>query len=271
MMRYERPFQQLAGVSAAAGACQRAPCSLFLHREMGEWHSGFKNLLHFKAIEQIKTDHNVLSARNEYHRQVEQFQAEVSKTSSIITSQKANTRGVPKKKVKLEGRRRKNVPSNDDNNNDVNNSGDIPDGSPTKSVVSYDTNDTDTSTSSANNIKSSLFLPYFNRAIAKERLKDIDGAINDYSTCLQIDNKHGLSYFNRGGLFRANGDPDKALRDLRKAVEIDPSNHKFQPNHLMRSFSMLHEYYSKLKCYDSEYPDPDHLDIVVNVLKEESI
>ena len=72
-----------------------------------------------------------------------------------------NTRGVPKKKDKLEGRRRKNVPSNDNNNNDVNNSGDIPDGSPTKTVVSYDTNDTDTSTSSANNIKSSLFLPYF--------------------------------------------------------------------------------------------------------------
>ena len=47
-----------------------------------------------------------------------------------------------------------------------------------------------------------LFIPHFQRALAHERLKQIDKAIDDYSLCLRIDSNHAQSYFNRGGMYK---------------------------------------------------------------------
>ena len=47
-----------------------------------------------------------------------------------------------------------------------------------------------------------LFIPHFQRALAHERLKQIDKAIDDYNLCLRIDSNHAPSYFNRGGMYK---------------------------------------------------------------------
>jgi len=69
-----------------------------------------------------------------------------------------------------------------------------------------------------------LFIPHFQRALAHERLKQIDKAIEDYSLCLRIDSNHAPSYFNRGGMYKVKGEYNKAVEDLNKAVDLDPSN-----------------------------------------------
>lgn len=76
----------------------------------------------------------------------------------------------------------------------------------------------------------SLFGTYFQRALGNERMNLIDKAITDYNTCLAIDNKSAICYFNRSGLYKLKGDLDKALADLLKAVELEPGNMSFRTN-----------------------------------------
>lgn len=73
-----------------------------------------------------------------------------------------------------------------------------------------------------------LLIPHFQRALAYERLKQIDKAIQDYTVCLRIDSNNANAYFNRSGLYQVKGEHDKSLEDLNHAIAIDPSNIEYR-------------------------------------------
>ena len=77
---------------------------------------------------------------------------------------------------------------------------------------------------------SNLFYQYFQRAVANERLNELDRAISDYSTCIKINSKSAASYFNRAGLYYAKGDIDAALSDIDAAVKLDKGNITYRNN-----------------------------------------
>jgi tetratricopeptide (TPR) repeat protein len=69
-----------------------------------------------------------------------------------------------------------------------------------------------------------LLTPYFQRALAYERLRQIDKAIEDYTLCLRIDDRCASAYFNRSGLYKVKGDIQAAIADMNKAISIEPAN-----------------------------------------------
>lgn len=75
-----------------------------------------------------------------------------------------------------------------------------------------------------------LFTPYFQRALAYERLNDVDRAIADYTMCINIESKFAPAYFNRGGLYRMKGRMEEAIADLDMAVNLDPANGTYRTN-----------------------------------------
>ena len=88
-----------------------------------------------------------------------------------------------------------------------------------------------TSTKTATGIAPShLFHPYFQRALAHERLNEIDKAISDYTSCIRIRNDCAEAYFNRSGLSRLKGKLQSAIADMDKAVTLDPLNLAFRRN-----------------------------------------
>jgi CRP-like cAMP-binding protein len=69
-----------------------------------------------------------------------------------------------------------------------------------------------------------LFQPHFQRALAFERLKKLDKAIDDYTTCLRIDPKSSAAYFNRSGLYKLKKNYAQAIADMNQAIALEPAN-----------------------------------------------
>ena len=65
---------------------------------------------------------------------------------------------------------------------------------------------------------------FFNSAQAKSAKGDLDGAIADYSRCIELDPKNASVYFNRGNAKGAKGDLDGAIADYNRTLELDPKN-----------------------------------------------
>jgi tetratricopeptide (TPR) repeat protein len=60
---------------------------------------------------------------------------------------------------------------------------------------------------------------YYNRALAKENLNDIDGAIIDLEKCNSIANLH-QSYLRLGSLQQQKGQSDKSIKNIVRAYEL---------------------------------------------------
>ena len=63
---------------------------------------------------------------------------------------------------------------------------------------------------------------YNNRGIAKISMKDIDGAIADYTKALEINPKYTNSYINRSNALLMKKDIRGAIKDLNQAIMIRP-------------------------------------------------
>jgi len=85
--------------------------------------------------------------------------------------------------------------------------------------------------------KAQLLQPYFQRALALERLNQIPRAVLDYDKVLLIDPKNASAWFNRSNLNLSLGNVDVALDDLNKAINLDPMNLTYRNNkaRLLRS------------------------------------
>src|SRR5258708_10334382 len=63
---------------------------------------------------------------------------------------------------------------------------------------------------------------YVNRGIEKVKKGDPNGAIADFTKAIEIDPRYTSAYLNRGIERARKGDRDGAIADYTKAVEIDP-------------------------------------------------
>ena len=64
---------------------------------------------------------------------------------------------------------------------------------------------------------------YYGRAYDKEELGDLQGAIKDYTSAIEINPYHVDSYLNRGVSKNNLGDYKSAIEDYTKVIEIDPT------------------------------------------------
>jgi tetratricopeptide (TPR) repeat protein len=68
------------------------------------------------------------------------------------------------------------------------------------------------------------------RGAAYEKLGEHDRAIKDLDRALALDPNFALAYYVRGLAYGSLGEYDRASRDLNRAVELDPSlNNKVRP------------------------------------------
>lgn len=90
---------------------------------------------------------------------------------------------------------------------------------------------------------SQLIVPSFQRALAYERLGQLDKAVEDYNSCIRIDPDYAPAYFNRGGLFKVLKDTTAAWADLNRAVKLDPANvdYRLSRSLLARETGQYHE------------------------------
>ena len=61
-----------------------------------------------------------------------------------------------------------------------------------------------------------------NRGVARARLGDLDGAIDDYTRALELAPGDGDILFDRGNAWAAKGEYQRAMADFRRAAETDP-------------------------------------------------
>jgi tetratricopeptide (TPR) repeat protein len=71
-------------------------------------------------------------------------------------------------------------------------------------------------------IKPDYDTAYYHRGVLKSAIKDINGAIADFSQALRLNPAYSLPYFSRGTLYLQYGQPQKALADFDAAIQINP-------------------------------------------------
>lgn len=67
----------------------------------------------------------------------------------------------------------------------------------------------------------SYYFYYYRRGWYKELCGDEDGALEDYSTSIKLNNQYAYAYLNRGRLYQKKGFDEYARKDLEKCVELD--------------------------------------------------
>jgi tetratricopeptide (TPR) repeat protein len=65
---------------------------------------------------------------------------------------------------------------------------------------------------------------YFNRALVKYNLKDINGSLLDLDKVITLDPDNAVTYYNRALIRSQIGDYNKALADYAKVIDINPNN-----------------------------------------------
>jgi tetratricopeptide (TPR) repeat protein len=71
-------------------------------------------------------------------------------------------------------------------------------------------------------IKPDYDTAYYHRGILKSTLKDIQGAIADFSQAVRLNPHYSLPFFSRGTLYLQYGQAEKALADFDAAIAINP-------------------------------------------------
>lgn len=67
---------------------------------------------------------------------------------------------------------------------------------------------------------------YINRAFARYKLDNFDGALADYETAISNDPLNSVAYFNRGILRMETFDNDRALADFSQVLQLDPDDYR---------------------------------------------
>ena len=65
---------------------------------------------------------------------------------------------------------------------------------------------------------------YYDRAFARHKKGDLDGAIADYTKAIELDPKFALAYYSRSVARGRKGDRDGVIADSTKAIELDSKN-----------------------------------------------
>ena len=65
---------------------------------------------------------------------------------------------------------------------------------------------------------------YFNRANAKNILRDYQGALRDLNKVIELDSSYKKTYFRRAGVYEKLNEKEKALSDYTKYIDLNPSD-----------------------------------------------
>lgn len=65
---------------------------------------------------------------------------------------------------------------------------------------------------------------YINRALARQRINNLRGAMSDYDMALDINPNNFLGHYNRGLLRQQVGDDNRAIEDFNYVLELEPNN-----------------------------------------------
>jgi tetratricopeptide (TPR) repeat protein len=87
---------------------------------------------------------------------------------------------------------------------------------------------------------------YFNRGVAKGNVKDYAGAVADYTRTIELDPKDAVAYFNRGTVKVILKDVAGATADFAKAIKLDSKNFQADYN-LCRCYAAQGETEKALK------------------------
>src|SRR5687767_6757517 len=63
----------------------------------------------------------------------------------------------------------------------------------------------------------------YNSGTDKYNKGDLDGALTDYNEAIRLDPNLAVAYMNRGAIFAARNEYDKAIEDSTKAIELKPA------------------------------------------------
>ena len=80
--------------------------------------------------------------------------------------------------------------------------------------------------------------------------KQYDQAIESYSQAIRIDPTDKVFYSNRSAAYLSKGDAEKALKDARKTVELDPSWPKGY-SRVGAALHTLHKYQEAIAAYNA--------------------
>lgn len=88
-----------------------------------------------------------------------------------------------------------------------------------------------------------LYYPHFQRALAYERLNQLDKSIADYTVCVRANPTSAVAFFNRAAIYKAKKQYTLAVDDMNRAVRLDPANIEFRNvrAHLFRECGMYSE------------------------------
>ena len=102
---------------------------------------------------------------------------------------------------------------------------------------------------------------YNNRAIVRESLGDLDGALDDYEQSVKLDDTDPNTYFNRGQLYVRLGNWDQAHADFRQAYQLgadsDISAGLAITHHALGNLHEARELWRGLLAQDGRYADAD--------------
>ena len=71
---------------------------------------------------------------------------------------------------------------------------------------------------------------YFNRGVAKDQLKEFREAIEDFDKAIDLDTEYPYSYVNRGIAKAKSGQHEEAVEDFDKAITLKPDDAEFYSN-----------------------------------------
>ncbi|OQS03588.1 hypothetical protein THRCLA_04098 [Thraustotheca clavata] len=94
------------------------------------------------------------------------------------------------------------------------------------------------------------------RAYAYYRLENYTKALQDFSTCIEIDPAWSLAHFNRGCTYYRLGKLDNAIEDISKAIKYDPKNKTY-----LDSRAMLYREHGRFREAISDYNRIENLKI----------
>jgi len=100
------------------------------------------------------------------------------------------------------------------------------------------------------------------RGIAKSKLNDLEGAIEDYSAAMELKPDEAWLYENRGSLFAQSRKPESAMADFDRAIELAPRTSR---PYMMRGMlkNQLKDYIGAKKDLEKALSiSPDSIDIL---------
>ena len=111
------------------------------------------------------------------------------------------------------------------------------------------------------------FKAFLHRGLAKENLRNYEGAIDDHSKAIALNPDHAPAYYSRGVARQKLGDFDGALSDYNSAIEHNPYHHSAYSNRAIIQWELKRD--ADAACRDIKKSASLGLQLRIDYLKSE--